>query len=97
MDPVKNKNGPCPKKKLDTNAVIAPTKNPVSAPKQTAEIITTATIGLNCGSIKNAVLPATASAHKTLITTSSRALGLRPSNTAKNGMSVSKITARLIK
>ena len=39
--------GPCPKKKFDTKTVTAPTKNPVSPPKHTPEIITSATTGLN--------------------------------------------------
>jgi len=41
--------------KFDTNALIAPTKNPVSPPKHTPVIITIATIGLKCGTIKKAV------------------------------------------
>ena len=64
------------KDKFDTNAVIAPTRNPVSPPNATPEIITIAATGLNCGSIKNAVRPATPIAHNALIITNSLALGL---------------------
>ena len=39
--------GPCPKKKFETNPVTLPTKNPVSPPKHTPAIITSATTGLN--------------------------------------------------
>ena len=65
--------GPCPKKKFETNPVTAPIKNPASPPKQIPDIIISATTGLNWGSIKNDDLPATAIAHKTLITISSLA------------------------
>ena len=60
-------------------------------------IITIAITGLNCGSIKNAALPATAKAHKTLITITSRARGFLDSNTIQKGIIVSIIISRLIK
>ena len=84
-------------KKFETKPVIEPTKNPVSPPKHTPAIITSATTGLNCGNIKNAALPATAMAHSTLITTSSLAFGFLPSNIIQKGIIVSKITSKLIK
>lgn len=89
--------GLCPKKKFETKAVMAPTKNPVYPPKQIPEIITIATTGLNSGSIKNAVLPTTPIAHKTLIITSSLACGFRDSKTITKGIIVSRIISKLIK
>ena len=87
--------GPCAKKKFDTKPVIAPTKNPASAPKQTADIITIATTGLNCGNIKNAARPATPIADSTAIIISSLACGFLSSNTIKNGNIVHTIIPRL--
>ena len=63
----------------------APTRNPVSPPKATPEMMTSASTGLNWGSIKNADRPAIAMAHRTAMVTSSLALGLRLSNTRKKG------------
>ena len=49
------------------------------------ESITTAVIGLNCGSQKNASLTPIATAHITAIITSSRGCGFLLSNAAKKG------------
>ena len=83
--------GPCPKKQLETKAEIAPVKKPALLPRQIPEIITMASMGLNCGSIKNAALPATEMAHKTLIKTSSLESGFLSSKLNINGIKVSNI------
>ena len=89
--------GPCPKKKLETNALTAPTKKPDSAPKQTPAIITIAIMGLNCGNIKKAARPATAIADSMAITINSLDCGFLFSNTIKKGIMVQIIINRLIK
>lgn len=77
--------GPWPKKKFDTNADIAPVKNPASAPNDMPVIITMAATGLNCGIIAKANLPMAAIADITAIGTISLALGFFLSNNEKNG------------
>ena len=56
-------------------------------------MMVSAITGLNWDSMKNAARPATPRAHSTAMTTSSRAWGLRPSNTMKNGSIHSSITS----
>lgn len=65
--------------------VMAPTRKPVSPPKATPEMMVRASTGLNWGSMKKAARPATPRAQRTAMITSSRAWGLRPSNTMKKG------------
>ena len=72
--------------------LIAPTKNPVSPPKATPDKMTSAATGLNPGSINSAARPATASAQSAAMSTSSRALGLRPSKIRANGAMHSRST-----
>ena len=64
----------------------APTKNPDSAPKHTADMITNAMTGLKLGTMKNAALPATAMAVSTAMINTSLAWGLRLSKVRKNGI-----------
>ena len=67
--------GPCPNRKLLTNAVNAPVRKPVSGPKTTAVIMITALQGLKFGSgtIAKTARPTTAMAAITATGTSSRA------------------------
>ena len=76
--------------------VTAPTKKPVSPPRDTPAMMTRAMTGLNCGSMKNAILPATPMAHRTAMRTSSLALGFLPSNTRKKGRMHSMSTAMAV-
>ena len=88
--------GPCENSIFETSMVIAPTKNPVSPPKATPAKIVMATTGLNSGSMKNAARPATFSATRTAIKTSSRACGFLPSKMRKNGsIHSSKISSEM--
>ena len=77
--------GPCENSILEVSIVTAPTRNPASPPKATPAIMVSASTGLNCGSIKNKLLPAIPIAQSTAMVTSSLALGFLPSNTRING------------
>ena len=77
--------GPWENSIFETSMVIAPTKNPVSPPKATPARIVIATTGLNSGSMKKTARPATFSATRTAMSTSSRACGFLPSKIRKNG------------
>ena len=85
--------GPWEKNMLDTSMDSAPTRKPLSPPSATPEMMVMAITGLNWGSMKKAARPATEMAHSTAMTTSSRAWGLRPSNTRKKGSMHSKSTS----
>ena len=97
MSPIANichgVHGPCPNSMFEHSIVIAPTRNPLSAPNDTPARIVSATTGLNSGSMNSAAPPAMFSAHSTAITTSSRACGFRPSKIRKNGTIASSSTA----
>ena len=71
---------------MDTIMVTAPTRNPVSPPKATPEMMTSASTGVNWGSIKKADRPATPMAQSTERVTSSLAFGFLLSKTKKNGI-----------
>ena len=55
---------------------VAPTIKPVSPPSAAPQMITNASTGLTCGKAAKTDLPATVSAQRTAISTSSRACGL---------------------
>lgn len=63
--------GPCPKKRLETNAVSAPTTNPLSAPNAIPVTIITKVDGCTLGIEANGTLLTAATAARTASITSS--------------------------
>ena len=89
--------GPCPKNILLTKPVTAPTRKPASPPNATFAIMMTAVTGLNWGSIKNAIRPATPMAQSTAVITGSLAWGFRLSKISAKGSMDSKMISREMK